>query len=338
MDEITTVTYPTPAPPDEVRLATLLLLVPGLLIAGFGGVLMTVSRAGLYAGSVIALVGLVLLGCIPIGRRGLRKERLSVEVAPSGLRFPVREARLVLPWADVSAVALVEKHNRVEVYLAPASAAEDRLVKRFSRRGPHGFVLSTLFEPDEAHRLAAAVETVRPGLVRWPSLEVRRGGFGPQRVAATVVRWTAVKRKPVAGESVTVRASKASGARQAAIGGTVALLAAVLVVRTWLPVTVPGLIAVAVCVAALVWTRHRGTRGVFTVDGAGVAWIPRYDNGVVVRLDEISALTAEAGGVLRVTRRDGGDFVLASGVSMPAARTVAALVGAPPTPITRGAT
>ncbi|MEV0067295.1 MULTISPECIES: hypothetical protein [unclassified Amycolatopsis] len=336
MDEITTVTYPAPVPPDQVRLATLLLLVPGLLIAGFGGVLMTVSRAGLYAGSVIALVGLVLLGCIPVGRRGMRKERLSVEVTSRGLRFPVHDARLVLPWGDLSAVVLVEKHNRVEVYLAPS--AEDRLVNRFSRRGPHGFVLSTLFEPGEAHRLAAAVETERPGLVRWPSLEVRRGGFGLQRVAATVVRWASVKRTPAAGESVTVRASKASGARQAAIGGTVALLAAVLIVRTWLPVTVPGLIAVALCVAALVWTRHRGTRGAFTVDGDGVVWIPRYDNGVSVRREEISALTAEAGGVVRVLSRDGGDFVLASGVSMPAARAVAALVGAPPTPITRGAT
>lgn len=338
MDEITTVTYPAPVPPDEVRLATLLLLVPGLLIAGFGGLLMAASRGGLYVGSVIALVGLVLLGCIPIGRRGMRKERLSVEVAPRGLRLPVRDARLVLPWEDFSAVVLVEKHNRVEVYLAPAPAAEDRLVKRFSRRGPHGFVLSTRFEPGEAHRLAAAVETVRPGLVRWPSLEVRRGGFGPQRVATTVVRWSSVKPVPEAGESVKVRASKASGARQAAIGGTVALFVAVLVVRLWLPVTVPGLIAVAVCAGALVWTRHRGTRGVFTVDGLGVTWIPRHANGVVVRREEISALTAEAGGVVRVLSRDGNDFVLASDVSMPAARTVAALVGAPPTPITRGAT
>ncbi|MEV4600325.1 hypothetical protein AB0K15_23345 [Amycolatopsis sp. NPDC049253] len=336
MDEITTVTYPAPVPPDEVRLATLLLLVPGLLIAGFGGLLMTASRAGLYAGSVIALIGLVLLGCIPLGRRGLRKERLSVEVAARGLRFPVRDARLVLPWDEFSAVVLVEKHNRVEVYLAPAD--EQRWADKFSRRGPHGFVLSTLFEPGEAHRLAAAVETVRPGLVRWPSLEVRRGGFGLQRTAVTVVRWASVKRAPVAGESVKVRASKASGARQAAIGGTVALLMAVLIVRMWLPVTVPGLIAVALCVGALVWTRHRGTRGVFTVDGQGVTWIPRYDNGVVVRRDEISALTAEAGGVVRVTPREGGEFVLASGVSMPAARAVAALVGAPPTPITRGAT
>ncbi|MGW4482577.1 hypothetical protein ACWEOE_01935 [Amycolatopsis sp. NPDC004368] len=337
MSEVTTISYPAPVPPDEVRLATLLFGVPGVLIAAFGGVLMTLSRAGLYAGSVIALIGLVLLGCIPVGRRGMRRERLSFEVAAEGLRFPVRDARLVLRWEDFHDVVLVEKHNRVEVYLVPVE--EERFARKFSRRAPQGYVLSTLFEPGEAQRLAAAIETVRPGLVRWPSLEVRRGGFGLQRVAATVVRWGSVKRVPPgAGTSVKVRASKASGARQAAVGGTVVLLVAVLVVRVWLPVLVPGLIAVAVCVAALGWTRHRGTRGVFTVDGDGVMWTPRYDNGTVVRREEIAAVTAEAGGVVRVFRRDGDDFVLASGVSMPAARAVAALVGAPPTPITRGAT
>ncbi|WP_326567340.1 hypothetical protein VSH64_36705 [Amycolatopsis rhabdoformis] len=337
MSEVTMVTYPAPVPPDEVRLAALLFLVPGLLIAGFGGVLMTVSVAGLYAGSVIALVGLVLLGCIPVGVRGMRKERLSVEVAAEGLRFPVREARLVLRWAEFRAVVLVEKPDRVEVYLAPVD--EQRFASRFSRRGREGFVLSTLFEPAEAHRFAAAVEAVRPGLVRWPSLEVRRGGFGLERAAAKVVRWGSAKRVPTeAGASVKVRASKASGERQVAVGATVVLLVAVLVARVWLPVTVPGLIAVALCAAALVWTRHRGTRGVFTVDGDRLMWTPRYDNGAEVRRAEIAAVTAEVGGVVRVFRRDGGDFVLAKGVSMPAARAVAALVGAPPTPITRGAT
>ncbi|MBB4687278.1 hypothetical protein [Amycolatopsis jiangsuensis] len=332
-----TVRYPAPVSPEDLRLATLLFVVPGFGLLAFGGLLMPGSVAGLVAGSILAALGLGLFVCAAIGRRGMRREMLSVEIGPDGFGFPVRDARMMLRWTDLSQVVLVEKRRRTEVCLAPAEHAERRLAGRFSLRTAHGFVLSTAFAPEEAHRLANAVERAAPGLVRWPSFEVRRGGLGIERTVAMVVRRGA---RPVplgAGVSVTVRANQASGRRKAAMWGTAVALAAVLIGQAWLPILGPGLGFVALCLIALVCTRHRGALGVFVVDGRSVSWHPDGGKPVVVRRKEISRLVAE-GGVLRVLPRRGAAYPLAEDVSPAAARAVVRRIGAPPASITRGAT
>jgi hypothetical protein len=183
---------------------------PGAVVVMVGGlamiaasVTMSVAMRGLgdvggfgrFFAYVFAPIGLVVLALVPYAHRRLvSPEVTEIVVAEGGIWQPVDEHMpLVIPWAVVERLVLDEYviGSQVACHLTLSGGGREfRLLSGFRTRSSYGFLLSPVLPADEARRLAEAFERYRPGHVRWPAREVRRGGFGIVRaVKRTIVRW-----------------------------------------------------------------------------------------------------------------------------------------------------
>lgn len=156
-----------------------------------------VGAIGRFFAYVFAPIGLVVLALVPYAHRWLVSPELTeIVVAEDGIWQPVQEHKpLFVPWSVVEGLVLDEYlvGSQVACHLTLSGGGREfRLLPGFRTRSSYGFLLSPVLPADEARRLAEAFERYRPGHVRWPAREVRRGGFGIVRaVKRTIIRWKA---------------------------------------------------------------------------------------------------------------------------------------------------
>ncbi len=286
----------------------------------------------------------------PIMRRYIRRHgslvTAKVEFGPDGFRQPLEDkTTLVLPWADVRRFDFRGGQPGGRVALAVSLVAEEavrNLNPDCRNKSEDGFILSSAMAPEEAERASAAIERYRPGLVRWTSKNVRRGGFGvPNPVKLLVKRWDVDQARRL------VRAEKASGGRLLILWAAWLAVIADFVAPVFfdIPPGIPLPVAIAIWVL-LYLTRYRGQAGKFVLAADAITWQPEKGDPIRVRRADLARLTAEPSAKkatrhyvsVHATLRRGEDRLLAAEVSPGAAENVLQLVGAPPTPITRGAT
>jgi hypothetical protein len=260
----------------------------------------------------------------------------KVEFGPDGFRQPLEDkTTLVLPWDDVRRFVFREGQPNGRVALAVSLVDDDALRNLnfiFRTESEDGVMLSSAMAREEAEKALAAIELYRPGLGRWTSKNVRRGGFGvPNPVKRLVKRWSADQPRSL------VRAEQAS------TGRLFVLWAA------WLAViadfTAPALYdipaGIPLPVAVVIWVllyrmRYRGDAGTFAVTADAVTWRPEKGDPVKVWRSELAQLTAEPSGKqatrhyvsVHAVLRHGGDRPLAGKVSPGAAKNLLRLVAA----------
>ncbi|MDQ7810024.1 hypothetical protein Q5425_40395 [Amycolatopsis sp. A133] len=326
----------------------------GLAPAVAAGLLVWARSYDPVARLVAPALGVLAVLCFcsgPLMRRYIRRHgslsTARVEFGPDGFRQPLEDkTTLVLPWSDIHRFDFRGGEPGDRVAFAVSLVDEDairNLNPDCRHRSPDGFILSSAMAREEAEKASAAIERYRPGLGRWTSKNVRRGGFGvPDPVKRLVKRWSAHPPRTL------VRAEQASAGRLAVLWTAwLAVIADFVAPAVYdIPPGIPLPVAVAIWVL-LYLTRYRGEAGEFALTADAITWRPDDGDPVRVRRADLARLTVEASGkkatrhyvALRAILRRGDDRPLAAKVSPGAARNVLRLVqGAPPTPITRGAT
>ncbi|MDS0133121.1 MULTISPECIES: hypothetical protein [unclassified Amycolatopsis] len=340
--------------PTVLRTAAGCLAFLGLAPAVAAGLLVWARSHDPVARWVAPALGVLAVLCFcsgPIMRWYIRRHgslvTARVEFGPDGFRQPLEDkTTLVLPWDDVRRFDFRGGQPGGRVALAVSLVAEEamkNLNPDCRHKSEDGFILSSAMAPEEAEKASAAIERYRPGLVRWTSKNVRRGGFGvPNPVKLLVRRWSADQVRTL------VRAEQASGGRLLVLWAAWLAVIADFVAPAFfdIPPGIPLPVVVAIWVL-LYLTRYRGQTGKFVLAADAITWQPEEGEPIRVRRADLARLTAEPS-AKKATRqyvsvhailRRGEERQLAVKISPGAAKNVIARGGgAPPTPITRGAT
>ncbi|GHG43395.1 hypothetical protein GCM10017567_76900 [Amycolatopsis bullii] len=310
-------------------------VVAGLLAWTRGG-----DRVVHVVAPALGLLALLCFGYRPFARWYIRRHgamvTARVEFGPDGLRQPLEDkTTLVLPWDDVRRFDFREGQPGGRVALA-VSLVDDDAIRNLNRDLRHksevGFILSSAMAREEAEKASAAIERYRPGLGRWTSKNVRRGGFGvPNPVRRLVKRWSADQARTL------VRAEQASPGRLFILWAAWLAVIADFVAPAFYDIP-PGIpLPVALAIWALLYvTRYRGDPGEFALTADAITWRPKEGDPVRVGRADLARLTAEPSGkqatrhyvsVHAILRR-GEDRTLATKVSPGAAKNAVRLVNA----------
>ncbi|MEV6874890.1 hypothetical protein [Amycolatopsis sp. NPDC051128] len=330
------VRLPIHNPPGDLKLATGCVIFIGIVLTVSAGLLLWLRRDDPVAHVVTPGLALLAVGCFcvrPILGRYLRRHgalvRVRVEFGPDGFGQPLEdETTLVLPWAEVRGFVFREGQPADRVALAVSlvdEAAVRYLAPGLRHESEDGYILSSAMAREEAEKAAAAIERYRPGLRRWTSKNVRRGGFGlPHPVKPLIRRWRATEPRSVVG------ADQASAGRKFFLwAGWLAVVADFTAPAFYdIPPGIPLPVAVVIWVL-LYRTRYRGDLGEFVLTAAVITWRPREGAPVVVRRADLARLTTEPPTksatrhyvTLRAISRD-GDELLVKKISRPAAERV----------------
>ncbi|WP_086675398.1 hypothetical protein [Amycolatopsis pretoriensis] len=313
----------------------------GLVLAVAAGLLAWVRRGDPVMYLVAPALGLLAVLCFcakPILGRYIRRHggmvTARVEFGPDGFRQPLEDkTTLVLPWDDVRRFVFREGQPGGRVALA-VSLVDDEAIRNLNpdcrHKSDDGFILSSALAWEEAEKALAAIERYRPGLGRWNSKDVRRGGFGvPNPVRRLVKRWSADQTRTL------VRAEQSSAGRLFFLWAAWLAVIADFVAPAFydIPPGIPLPVALATWVL-LYLTRYRGDFGEFAVTADAITWRPKEGDPVRVRRTDLVRLTAEPS-AKKATRhyvsvhailRRGEDRQLAARVSPGAAKNVLRLV------------
>lgn len=337
------VRLPIHNPPSELRTAAGCMAFFGVVLATSAGLLAWVRSGDPVMYLVSPVLGALALLCFcfsPIVRRYLRANgalvTARVEFGPDGFRQPLEDkTTLVLPWDDVRRFDFRDGRPNGRVALAVSLVDEDsirNLNPDCRHKSEDGFILSSAMAREEAEKASAAIERYRPGLGRWTSKNVRRGGFGvPNPVRRLVKRWGTDSARTL------VRAERASAGRLLVLWAAwVAVIADFAAPAFYdIPPGVPLPVALAIWVL-LYLTRYRGDFGEFALTADAITWRPKEGDPVRVRRADLARLTA-APSAKKATRhyvsihaipRRGEDRPLAMKVSPGAAEEVLRLVTA----------
>ncbi|MFJ4102651.1 DUF6346 domain-containing protein [Amycolatopsis japonica] len=286
------------------------------------------------------LPGVGLLAAIPSARRRLRvTSGASLVAAQLTSRGFVQTARDGSPrrihWSRIKRFVFVERPgDLVEVHLAIVGEKRDEdLAAAFCTRSDHGYLLTPFLRLQEAEHFSAVVENFKPGLTRWPTREVARGGLGLIRPAkSTVVRL----KNASSGVSTEKRVS---ASRPSLTRLTVMLLGSILL--TWsLATAASGQVAMdrfvitAVVLVYLAASLYRGCRGTFVFRTDSLSWKERDSPEVKVLyadIDNIVVKPAPPGNgrwyySVHVVPSEGDEYVLAKRVGAAAAKRLVDLV------------
>ncbi|WP_284743470.1 hypothetical protein [Amycolatopsis sp. RTGN1] len=335
------VRLPIHNPPSELRMAVGCMAFFGVVFAVLAGLLVWARSQDPVVYLVAPALGVLALVCFcfrPIQRRYLRRNgamvTARVEFGPDGFRQPLEDkTTLVLPWDDVRRFVFREGQPEDRVALA-VSLTDDDAIRNLTPDCRHesedGFILSSAMARDEAEKALAAIERYRPGLGRWTSKNVRRGGFGvPNPVKRLVKRWRADQ------PGAVIRAEQASAVRLVLLWTAWLAVIADFVAPAFydIPPGIPLPVAVAIWVLLYV-TRYRGEFGEFALTPAAITWRPKEGDPVTVRRADLARLTVEPSArkatrhyvAVHAIRRNGEDQLLAAKVSPGAAKHLLQLV------------
>ncbi|MBE8521210.1 hypothetical protein ILP97_27630 [Amycolatopsis sp. H6(2020)] len=331
------VRLPIHHPPSVLRTTAGCLAFLGLAPAVAAGLLVWARSHDPVARLVAPALGVLAMLCFcswPIMRRYMRRNgslvTATVEFGPDGFRQPLEDkTTLVLPWGDVRRFDFHGGQPDGRVALAVSLVDEEairNLNPDFRHKSDDGFILSSAMAREEAEKASAAIERYRPGLVRWTSKNVRRGGFGvPNPVKLLVRRWSADQARTL------VRAEQASAGRLFVLWVAWLAVIADFVVPAFydIPPGIPLPVALAIWVL-LYLTRYRGDFGEFALTSDAITWRPKEGDPIRVGRAELARLTAEPS-AKQATRhyvsvhailRRGEDRLLAAKVSPGAAKNV----------------
>jgi len=315
----------------------------GLAPAVAAGLLVWARSHDPVARLVAPVLGVLAVLCFcsgPIMRWFVRRNgslvTARVEFGPDGFRQPLEDkTTLVLPWDDVRRFDFRGGQPGGRVALA-VSLVDEEAIRNLNpdcrHKSDDGFILSLAMAREEAEKASAAIERYRPGLVRWTSKNVRRGGFGvPNPVKLLVRRWRRDQARTL------VRAEQASAGRLCVLWVAWLAVIADFVAPAFfdIPPGIPLPVALAIWVL-LYLTRYRGDFGEFALTSDAITWRPKEGDPVRVRRADLARLAAEPS-AKQATRhyvsvhailRRGEDRVLAAKVSPGAAESVLRLVTA----------
>lgn len=353
---MTRVELPLYNSPGSVRALGGCLMVLGPVVIGLAGLLLWHRSHDPVAWGVapaVALVGLAMCFSRPLLAARLRRDgglgTATADFGPDGFGQSLADGRsLVLPWDEVREVVFDEGQAGDRVFVSIAlidDASVKHLADAFRGKSKYGYVLTAALPRAGAEKAAAAIEAVRPGLVRWLDREIRRGGLGVVRpVKRLILRW---------GAPVKAKTAQVVWAGHSTAARAVFLWAAwVLVILDFgapaffdIPPGIPLPVAIAVWVS-LYLTRYRGDDGEFVLTADSITWRPRGGQPVVVQRAGLARLAVTPVGnratrhyvALSAISAGGDDQLVVTKMSPGAAAVVVRGVGAPPTPITRGAT
>ncbi|MFF5985823.1 DUF6346 domain-containing protein [Prauserella flavalba] len=292
------------------------LAVNALAVLGLGGVLGYVTHdlgtgfdpAYLLSGALVVL-GLALGWVTVYGHREAAKPSVSyvtVTLDEQGIHVPMNDdTTRTVPWRQVEGLVFDEYPGPHGAELVTAYCSRESAEgtppwpPEFVRTtGRYGHVLSPALPLADAETFAAAAERYRPGVVRWPAREVRRGGFGfarTLRAAARIVRWGAAKAEP--GAAVTVDAATPSVARTSGVFTTWLLGLATLAALAG-GLEEPALaLGVLTCagIVVLYRARFRGGPGEFVVDGERLRFAQPGGHVLSVDWGDVRELVVEDG-------------------------------------------
>jgi hypothetical protein len=343
-------------PPEAVRAFAGCVTLLGPVVIGLAGLLLwhrSHDPVAWWVAPALALAGLVLCFSRPLLAARIHRDgglgTATAHIGSDGFGQSLTDGRmLVLPWDEVREVVFDEGQPGGRVFVSIAlidDASVRHLADAYRCKSKYGYVLSAALPQAGAEKAASAIEAVRPGLVRWPDREIRRGGFGVvRRAKRLILRWGARTKSET---TKAVRAERSTGGRAFFLW-----TAWVVVILDFgapaffdIPPGIPLPVAVVVWVS-LYLTRYRGEDGEFVLTADSITWRPRGGQPLVIRRAELAQLTEEPAGK-RATRRyvslhaislGGDDQVVVAKMSPGAAALLVRETEAPPTPITRGAT
>ncbi len=285
--------------PSVLRTTAGCLAFLGLAPAVAAGLLVWARSHDPVARLVAPALGVLAMLCFcsgPIMRWYMRRNgslvTATVEFGPDGFRQPLEDkTTLVLPWADVRRFDFRGGQSDGRVALA-VSLVDEEAIRNLNpdcrNKSEDGFILSSAMVREEAEKASAAIERYRPGLVRWTSKNVRRGGFGvPNPVKLMVRRWSADQARTL------VRAEQASAGRLFVLWAAWPAVIADFVAPAFydIPPGIPLPVALAIWVL-LYLTRYRGDFGEFALTSDAITWRPKEGDPVRVRRADLARLTA----------------------------------------------
>lgn len=284
-----------------------------------------------------ALLGAWILKAIPSARRRVRTAQgatnIPARLTPRGFVQTARDGSpRRIHWSKIKHFVFVERPgDLVEVHLVVVDeGAADGLAEPFRTRSDHGYLLSPFLPLREAEHLSAVVENFKPGLTKWPTREIARGGLGLIRPPlSTVVR---LKRMAKPTTHVDTRVSPS---RPSAFRVLLMLTACVLVIWS-LSIAGSGGVSVnlftisAVMVVYLGASMYLGRRGTFVVRKDSLVWRETGKHEVVVDLAGIDGFVVKPSTpgngrwyyALHVRPREGDEYQLVDKVGRPAVKRV----------------
>ncbi|MEU8630989.1 hypothetical protein AB0C38_02395 [Amycolatopsis sp. NPDC048633] len=343
-------------PPETVRAFAGYVTLLGPVVIGLAGLLLwrrSHDPVAWWVASALALVGLTLCFSRPLLAARIRRDgglgTVTAHFGSDGFGQALTDGRLlVLPWDEVREVVFDEGQPGERVFVSVAlidDASVQHLADAFHRKSKYGHVLSAVLPQAGAEKAAAAIDAVRPGLVRWPDREIRRGGLGVVRpVKRLILRWGARAKSETA---TAVHAGHATAGRAFFLwtAWVVVILDFGAPVFFDIPPGIPLPVAIVVWVS-LYLTRYRGEDGEFVLTADSLTWRLRGGRPVVIERADLARLVVSPAGA-RATRRyvalhaisiGGDEQLVVAKMSPGAAALLVRETGAPPTPITRGAT
>ncbi|MGW5715773.1 hypothetical protein ACWEVP_06380 [Amycolatopsis sp. NPDC003865] len=347
---------PLYSPAEAVRAFAGCTMLLGPVVIALAGLLLwhrSHDPVAWWIAPAIALVGLAMCFSRPLLAARIRRDgglgTATVQLGTDGLGQLMDDGRLlVLPWDEVREVVFDEGQPGERVFVSVAlldDASVKHLAAAFHSKSKYGYVLSAALPQADAEKAADAIEAARPGLVRWPDREIRRGGLGVVRPAKRLIlRWGA-RKKPATSQVVWAGRSTARRRFFLWAGWSVVVIDFAAPAFFAIPPGIPLPVAVVVWVS-LYLTRYRGEDGEFVLTSDSITWRPRGGQPVVIRRTDVARLVVTPAGS-RATRRyvalhfispEGEERTVVPKLSPGAAAVLVREVGAPPTPITRGAT
>ncbi|RSN36839.1 hypothetical protein DMC61_01785 [Amycolatopsis sp. WAC 04169] len=284
--------------------------------------------------------GVGLLVVIPSARRRLRVASgaplIPARLTQRGFEQTARDGTpRRIHWSKIKRFIFVERPgDLVEVHLVLTDEkAEEGLAEPFRTRSDHGYRLTPLLSLREAERLSAVVENFKPGLTRWPTREVSRGGLGLLRPSkSTVVRL----KNATSGVSAERRisASRPSFIRLMALLLGMALLTWSLVTAASGQVAMDRFVITAVVLVYLAASLYRGDRGTFVLRKDSLSWQHRDQPKVEVLYADIDNIVVKPDPPgngrwyysVHVVPSEGDEYVLAERVGAAAAKRLVDLV------------
>jgi hypothetical protein len=347
---------PLYSPPEAVRGFAGCVMLLGPVVMALAGLLLwhrSHDPVAWWIAPAFALVGLAMCFARPILSARIRRDgglsTVTAHLRPDGFGQVLKDGSLlVLPWDEVRAVVLDEGQPGDRVFASIAlldDESVEHLADVYRGKSKDGYVLSAALPQATAEKAAAAIEAARPGLVRWSDREIRRGGLGVARPAKRLIlRWGARKK---AEATQVVWADRATSGRRAFLwAGWLVVIADFAAPAFFdIPPGIPLPLALVIWVS-LYLTRYRGEDGEFALTSDSISWRPRGGQPVVVRRADVARLVVTPAGkratrryvAFRVISSTGDDRLVIPQMSPGAAAVLVREAGAPPTPITRGAT
>lgn len=317
-------------------LGTALLVMAGtMIVATFR--LMPGNWAAYLVALPFGLVGGSVLVAVPSARRRMKvAQGSSIIPARLTLRGFQQTARDGTPrnihWSKIKRFVFEERRgDLVEVHLAVVNDdAADDLAEPFRTRSRHGYLLSPYLPLQEAEHLSAVVENFKPGLTRWPTREISRGGLGLTRpTKSTVVR---LKQMATTAAHVDTRISPS---RPSVLRVLLMLTGCALTIWS-LSIARSGGVSMnlfvisAVVVVYLGVSMYRGQRGIFVVRDNSLIWREAGKHEVVVGFAGIEGFVVKPSPpgngrwyyALHVRPHEGNDYQLVDKVGRPAVKRI----------------